>query len=128
MSFAKENEVQKLRSQLAYSSKNNTEVESLRTQIYECEAERKSMQETIEQMKKEQDDLLELMINLENTRDLYRNRLIQLGQQFDNYAANRERAARTFIIFHKFGHAFSTSLAMPRDELAGFRSEATEFS
>ncbi|KAI5752240.1 hypothetical protein M8J77_015109 [Diaphorina citri] len=33
--------------------------------------------------------------------------------QFDNY---------------KFGHAFSTSLAMPRDELAGFRSEATEFS
>ncbi|KAI5708052.1 hypothetical protein M8J77_015434 [Diaphorina citri] len=33
--------------------------------------------------------------------------------QFDNY---------------KFGHAFSTSLAMPRDELAAFRSEATEFS
>ncbi|KAI5739196.1 hypothetical protein M8J77_016202 [Diaphorina citri] len=29
---------------------------------------------------------------------------------------------------YKFGHAFSTSLAMPRDELAGFRSEATEFS
>jgi hypothetical protein len=35
---------------------------------------------------------------------------------------------RIFIIFYKFGHAFSTSLAMPGDELAGFRSEATEFS
>ncbi|KAI5755917.1 hypothetical protein M8J77_020680 [Diaphorina citri] len=29
---------------------------------------------------------------------------------------------------YKFGHGFSTSLAMPRDKLAGFRSEATEFS
>ncbi|KAI5715600.1 hypothetical protein M8J77_019100 [Diaphorina citri] len=39
------------------------------------------------------------------------NRIVK--NEFDNY---------------KFGHAFSTSLAMPRDELAGFRSEATEFS
>jgi hypothetical protein len=29
---------------------------------------------------------------------------------------------------YNYGHAFSTSLALPRDELAGFRSEATEFS
>ncbi|KAI5732127.1 hypothetical protein M8J77_021950 [Diaphorina citri] len=37
-------------------------------------------------------------------------------------SAHRDR------IFYKFGHAFSRSLAMPQDELAGFRSEATEFS
>ncbi|KAI5728843.1 hypothetical protein M8J77_022071 [Diaphorina citri] len=35
---------------------------------------------------------------------------------------------RSLFDNYKFGHAFSTSLAMPRDELAGFRSEATEFS
>ncbi|KAI5746273.1 hypothetical protein M8J77_001792 [Diaphorina citri] len=51
---------------------------------------------------------------LQTCKNIFQEQLRQgILEEFDNY---------------KFGHAFSTSLAMPRDELAGFRSEATEFS
>lgn len=78
-----ENEIQNLRNQLAYSAKNTTEVESLRVQLYESENQRKSLEESVEEMRIEQDGLLELLTSLESRVEAYRSRLIQLGQQVD---------------------------------------------